>query len=83
MTLSGFYQQNKQKFTDLFVDSKDLLLIEFNKNGEILFANRALKELLGWNMKNLKNIKISNIFEATPAWLRIPIPTIDTIAISS
>jgi len=63
MTSSGFYQENKHKFTDLFVNSKDILLIEFNKTGAILYANRAIEELLDWEQSKVYELTTSNIFD--------------------
>ena len=60
MTSFGFYQENKHKFADLFVNSKDLLFVEFNKEGQILFANEGLAEILGWESEGLN---VSNIFD--------------------
>ncbi len=63
MTLSGFFQENKQKYAELFANSKDLLLIEFNNKGEILFANRAIEELLGWEQAKFAELKSSTVFD--------------------
>ena len=42
------------------MNSKDLIVLEFNQKGEVLFANEGLTEILGWDAENLN---ISNIFD--------------------
>ncbi len=63
MTSSGFDQENKHKYTELLINSKDLLLLEFNKNAEIIFANAGLEELLGWKQCDIKELRASCIFD--------------------
>ena len=63
MTSSGFYQEKKHKFADLFINSKDLLFLEFNKKGELLFANEALEELLGWQPQKIQELNTSGLFD--------------------
>ncbi len=63
MTSSGFYQENKHKYADLFINSEDILLIEFDKQGKILFANRAVEELLGLELPKINKIKVSALFD--------------------
>lgn len=47
----------------LLLDSKDLLLLEFRQDGEILSANRALAGMLGWSAKSGEKLRISDVFD--------------------
>jgi len=63
MTKSGFNQENMLENVRLLLDSGDLLLLEFRQDGEILSANRALGDMLGWDEKKCEKLKISDVFD--------------------
>lgn len=63
MTSSGFYQENKHKYADLFINSGDILLVEFDKEGKIVFANNAMENLLGWKQDKIQELKTSAVFD--------------------
>ncbi|HSA07578.1 MAG TPA: ATP-binding protein [Candidatus Gastranaerophilales bacterium] len=63
MNSSHFFKENIHKFADLLIKSKDLLLVQFNKKGEILFANDALSDLLGWDKNKIRKLKTTSVFD--------------------
>lgn len=63
MTISDFNQENVLEYARLLADSKDLLLLEFDRAGKVLSVNRAFSDLLGWGDGTSQELKISCVFD--------------------